>query len=500
MKTISSTVQASRWLTIILCSIAVSVADAAITNQYTFNDGTADDAVGGAHGTIVDNTGISGFTGGALDLTANNGAGSAQDFTDPSTVGAFVNLPNGIFTDAVTAGTFGQVTIETWLTVQENRDWARVVDFGASGPGEDVSGNSSATEYVFIAPQRGGGAGVVAASTHNSGGDVFVDGSGPLPVNTQQHVVLTLDQNDFTGGFEGTARLYVNNAAPIVGSIAGGLFLDSINDINNYIGRAQWPDPLFDGLVDEVRLHDVALSDAEVNQSFVQGVVPVPLPVLQVNRDTGEITISNPADTAFSLTGYSITSANGGLDPSGWNSIDAGNTFDPDGNWTGTQTTSEITETVTSGATDGGTISGGNTATISSAWAISPLSSDLQFSYTLNGGTAGSGQIVFTGDDPIRSDLNGDGEVTVADWSLFAANHGEDFVGDLAVEAYLKGDLDGDFDSDYSDFIIFKQDFIAAQGPAAFAALRAIPEPATASLVLFASLALAFVSRPKRGL
>lgn len=489
--------QTSRWLLTLLLCTAASAASAAVTNQYTFNDGTADDSVGGDHGIIVDNTGISGFTGGALDLTANNGASSAQDFTDPGTVGAFVNLPNGIFTDAVTGGTFGQVTIEAWATVQENRDWARLVDFGESGPGEDLSGNSSGAEYVFIAPRRGGG--LAAASTHNAtAGDVFIDGPSELSVNNQHHLVLTLDQNDFTGGFDGTARFYIDNAAPIVGGIAAGLFLDTINDVNNYIGRAQWPDALFDGLVDEVRIHDTILTDPQVTSSFNTGPVAVPLPVVQVNRSTGEISISNPAGTSFNLSEYSITSANGGLDPVGWSSIDDDNTFDSDGVWTGSQSETEITEAVTAGVLDGGTIAGGGAASIGSAWAQTPVSSDLQFSFTLNGGTTGNGQVSYIGDAPTRSDLNGDGLVTVADWSLFVSNHGEDFTGDLPVAAYLKGDLDADFDSDYSDYLLFKQDFIAAQGAAAFAALGAVPEPASLLLVTLASFGLVS-SRSRKG-
>jgi hypothetical protein len=56
------------------------------------------------------------------------------------------------------------------------------------------------------------------------------------------------------------------------------------------------------------------------------------------------------------------------------------------------------------------------------------------------------------------------------------------------VAAYLKGDLDGDKDNDYTDFKLFKSDFIAANGAAAFAALEhGVPEPS--SLVLSAMVA-----------
>ena len=74
--------------------------EAALVHKYTFN-GNAFDSVGGKNGEVIDRTGISSYTGGALDLTRNNGANSNQDFSLATTVGAYVDLPNGILTDTV---------------------------------------------------------------------------------------------------------------------------------------------------------------------------------------------------------------------------------------------------------------------------------------------------------------------------------------------------------------------------------------------------------------
>ena len=46
------------------------------------------------------------------------------------------------------------------------------------------------------------------------------------------------------GGPNGTAKLYLNGAAPVVA--ANQVLLDQIDDVNNWIGRSQWPDPLYD--------------------------------------------------------------------------------------------------------------------------------------------------------------------------------------------------------------------------------------------------------------
>src|SRR5688500_3089947 len=127
---------------------------AAVVNKYTFNANNANDSVGGQHGTIIDNTGISTFTGGALNLSANGTAptvaGSDQNFSLPTTVGAYVDVPNGVFTSAVNSGTFGQVTLEIWAIPQENRNWARLVDFGTSDGGENVSGGAGGASYVIM--------------------------------------------------------------------------------------------------------------------------------------------------------------------------------------------------------------------------------------------------------------------------------------------------------------------------------------------------------------
>ncbi len=150
---------------------------------------------------------------------------------------------------------------------------------------------------------------------------------------------------------------------------------------------------------------------------------------------------------------------------------------------------------MTSGATDGGAIAGGTSKGIGSAWSRTPLTPDVAFTYTLNGGTLTTGIVEYTGTTPIRSDLNGDGVLTVADWSLFVPQHGKAFTGELGVAAYLKGDLDADLDNDYADFLLFKGDYTAANGASAFAVLTAVPEPTSVLIVGVASLALVALRR-----
>ncbi len=165
--------------------------------------------------------------------------------------------------------------------------------------------------------------------------------------------MLVLDQNNPAAGPNGTASLYLNNAAPVTAEIRP--LLEQVVDNNNWVGRSQWPDPLFDGLIDELRIYNHALPANEVSQSFMMGPDAVSLPELIVNRDTGAVSISNPSSGNVQVKGYSITSAAGSLNPMTWTSIDATNTFDPNGTWTAqSSTATNLSESVTGGTLDGG--------------------------------------------------------------------------------------------------------------------------------------------------
>jgi hypothetical protein len=144
---------------------------------------------------------------------------------------------------------------------------------------------------------------------------------------------------------------------------------------------------------------------------------------------------------------------------------------------------------------DGGTIAGGTAKSIGSAWYRTPFAGDLAFNYTLNGGATGTGLVEYTGTTPIRSDLNGDGQITIADWQTFFPNAGKSFTGQLPVAAYLQGDLNGDLVNDYNDFLLFKADYNAVHGAGSFEQMTSVPEPTT---LLVSVIATALVSCIRR--
>lgn len=85
----------------------------------------------------------------------------------------------------------------------------------------------------------------------------------------------------------------------------------------------------------------------------------------------------------------------------------------------------------------------------------------------------------------VESDLNFDGVLDAADYSLFASYAETDLSGLSAVEQYARGDLNGDGENNLLDFLEFKHDYLAVYGTTGFAALFAsVPEFSTLSISL----------------
>ncbi|MEX0610925.1 MAG: PQQ-dependent sugar dehydrogenase [Pirellulales bacterium] len=224
-----------------------------------------------------------------------------------------------------------------------------------------------------------------------------------------------------------------------------------------------------------------------------------------VDRQTGGITLANNTGAPISLSSLSISSAFGAIDPAeltpitGNHDSTGSGAVDNNNPWTITSPASSNTlfsETTTG---DPGTLANGQLISLSTAggWIQSPHE-DLALSLLINGGTILNAAVSYIGNGGQafdRSDLDFNGDIDVADWSVFVANAFGNLAGLSGAEAYGKGDLDGDGDNDYTDFLLFKSDFNAANGSGTFeAAMLGVPEPS--SLVLAISAAAAGLFRP----
>jgi hypothetical protein len=472
-------------------ALTASTAHGVLVNQYTFNDGSGNDTGSANQDAVIANAGgFAQFVGGQLDLRGNNNIpSSAADVS-----GAYVDLPNGIATSALQAGQANAASFEMWVTIETNRFWGRLFDFGTSNLGEGGSDSGGGSDYLMLVSQGFGGGFAFESHPAGNAGSVL-ETPAPLATGIEHHIVVTYDQNNTSAGPGGTANVYLNNTLAATGPINPLMLAGQLFDENNdWLGRSQYgADVLIDGLYNEFRVYDHVLTAGEVAANFTAGPVEAPLPKLVVDRDTGVVTLQNQSASGIQITGYSISSAAGALNVAPlWDPIA------PASGWTiQTQTATELEES-------GGAValaSAGGSVSIGNAWIETPIQ-DLVFSYTLNGGATGLGEIEYVGNGGVpfgRSDFDADGAVDVDDWVKFLDGNGDSLTGLSEVAQYLKGDLNGDDANNHADFLLFRGDFIADNSLAAFAALSGVvPEPSSLALVATASLAIAATRSRRR--
>jgi hypothetical protein len=101
--------------------------------------------------------------------------------------------------------------------------------------------------------------------------------------------------------------------------------------------------------------------------------------------------------------------------------------------------------------------------------------------------------------EPIRildpGDLNRDGAVDLGDYSLYMSGLHVDLGGLPADEAYRLGDMNGDGQNDFLDFVLFRSAYDAAQGVGAFARAMGVPEPASGEAMAMSAVGLLLIYR-----
>jgi hypothetical protein len=167
-------------------------ARAELTHRFNFNDGTANDSVGAAHGVLVNGPQV---TGGQLVL-GNDGVNN-----NPAS-GRYVDLPNGI---AQTSA----LTLETWVTFQGGNLWQEIATLGTGSLGElepgPVTRGYQGTDYVALIPLASTSKvwGTIRNGPNTADEQPTVSSS-PLPVGSEHHLAYAVDYP------AGTATLYMD--------------------------------------------------------------------------------------------------------------------------------------------------------------------------------------------------------------------------------------------------------------------------------------------------
>jgi hypothetical protein len=515
--------------------IIIAPAEGALRNQYNFAEGVTNnatgrtiiDSVGGMNGTVI------GPAGAGLNPSATANALVLPGGT--SDIAPYVDLPNGMVSSLTNA------TFEGWYKLGSAQNWGRIFDFGSTdvnpapmavtggeitGPGGGGTDLGEGLDYIQFAAtrgtnqnqQRGGmrnndalflgsGAGTVA------GGEALADPNVATTLGTRKHFSLVYNATGGSGATPASLTAYVDGVPRATTNTA--IQLGNLNDVNNWLGRSNWlGDSNFGGSLEEFRIYDHAMTQTEVHQRFVDGPTGPAPPTVELNRDTGAITLINQ-DPSVRVVGYTLTSNAGTLNSANWRPIadnadaNSGGSFDPNHVWTkltlagSTQDFSEIDFSGGSGPFGGvfgagGTTSyqlgtGGGTES-QRAWRRS-FYEDIAIQLKLDDPNAPPVPVTvkYVGNNGVllqRSDLNFDGVINLADWNLFLTGNGANLSILTMHESYQRGDVNGDLANNYQDFRLFKADFDVANGAGAFVAMTGVPEPATLTMLALGCAAL----------
>jgi hypothetical protein len=212
-----------------------------LVHRYSFN-GTGvvvTDSVGSASGKAVNAT-LGGD--GKLSLSGD-------------TSNAYVDLPNGIIS------TLTDATFEAWLVWDGGDPWQRIFDFGSNAGGENKQGEG--TSYLFLTPSSGNSQLRAAYSTSGNSAETTVQTLPSLTLGQSAQVdVVVDDTNDLIS-------LYVDGALASTVTFKGHLSL--LQDVNNWLGRSQFPDVSLSGTFDEFRIYAAALTAKQVMLSHSSG-------------------------------------------------------------------------------------------------------------------------------------------------------------------------------------------------------------------------------------
>lgn len=193
---------------------------------YEFEDGAAratDTSGYDRHGTF--------FDGATIVTDAERGAGLSLNGTS-----AYVELPNGIL-DAAT-----ELTVATWVKVQSTGAWSRIFDLG--GPGG----------FLFLTPATHDG--LLRYSAFTSFDHEGIVTAPALPTGVWKHVAITAKGREY--------RLYVDGVE--AGSALGEAVTPAQigSGAGQWLGRSRFPDPPLGGNLDDFRIYDRALGQAEI--------------------------------------------------------------------------------------------------------------------------------------------------------------------------------------------------------------------------------------------
>jgi fibronectin type 3 domain-containing protein len=251
-------------------TVSITVLGPSLRSRYAF-EGAVDDSQGNFNGTA---TGTPTFATGTLSNAI------VLDGTDD-----YVTLPAG-------AIDYHNFTVTAWVYWNGGGNWQRIFDFG-----------NSQSSYMMLTPNRGGG----MRFTISHGGVEQQLNTSALPTAQWIHVAVTLNGS--------TGVLYVNGVPKAINT-AFTLHPADFKPTLNYIGKSQFNDPLFSGMIDDFRIYNHGL-DADT----IQTIAAFGSPHLKLDETTGTLAADSTGE------GWNGTLVNGPT----WSTGKTGNAVNLDG-------------------------------------------------------------------------------------------------------------------------------------------------------------------------
>ncbi|MCF7976390.1 MAG: discoidin domain-containing protein [Phycisphaerae bacterium] len=196
--------------------------------QYSFENDYTDSSGHGLTGTPI---GAPMFESG---LPGNGSAVTLNGNDD------YVELPMGSLMSTLTDCTFS-----IWANFSgQGGNWQRLIDFG-----------SGTTQYFLITPSSGGGVLLMEMNGPDAGTSQL---AAPMRLPTGwHHVAGVIDSTTME------MTLYLDGSVVAQGPTAS-LPADAGVTTQNWLGRSQYPDPYYDGSLDEFRIYNRVLSEGEI--------------------------------------------------------------------------------------------------------------------------------------------------------------------------------------------------------------------------------------------
>ena len=173
---------------------------------------------------------------------------NGDNATDPN--GQYLQIDPGVCD-------YEDITIMLWAFPKSIAAYARLFDFG-----------NSQQETIWVTPDIGSGYDPRFEIINGGDGQRLnpdLESNNWIGPGKWHHVAITIGGN--------TGRMYVDG---VLRATNTGMTINPIDLATtlNYIGKSQWPDPEFNGLIDELKIFNYALSTVEIGQEYLKYANP----------------------------------------------------------------------------------------------------------------------------------------------------------------------------------------------------------------------------------